>query len=142
MGAICGRSEGSRFHVLRLMPGDDLKKCLFDYVVSREMAAGLLVTCVGSLSRLVLRPAAVDRPLIRESPWEILSLSGSLCPTGLHLHMCVSDGDGNTLGGHLLDGNIIRTTAEIGIAEPMGLSFQRRPDPQTGFLELFLSGGE
>ena len=47
------------------------------------------------------------------------SLTGTLSPTGHHLHMSISDRDCRTYGGHVLEGCIVRTTAELVLAEVM-----------------------
>jgi predicted DNA-binding protein with PD1-like motif len=39
-------------------------------------------------------------------------------------------------GGHLLDGNLVYTTAEIVAGEATSLRFTRETDPATGFKEL------
>ena len=56
--------------------------------------------------------------------------------SGTHLHMSVANSDGETIGGHVLDGSIIFTTAEIVIAELSGLVFTREHCPLSGFNEL------
>ena len=48
--------------------------------------------------------------------FEIVSLSGSICRDGLHLHMSMSDCEGNVLGGHLRYATVF-TTAEILLGE-------------------------
>ena len=45
-----------------------------------------------------------------------------------HVHISVSDGEGVTVGGHLLSGNIVYTTAEITILEFTEGVFRRLPD--------------
>jgi len=37
------------------------------------------------------------------------------------------------IGGHIVDGCIVRTTAEIVIVELSDLEFRREPDAQTGY---------
>jgi predicted DNA-binding protein with PD1-like motif len=50
----------------------------------------------------------------------------------------VSDKVGKTLAGHLLDGSLVYTTAEIVLVDLMELAFYREPDPLTGFNELII----
>jgi hypothetical protein len=45
--------------------------------------------------------------------FEIVSLSGTLSSSGHHVHMSIADCDGNVFGGHLMEGCLVRTTAEI-----------------------------
>jgi predicted DNA-binding protein with PD1-like motif len=69
-------------------------------------------------------------------PVEIVSLGGTLCPDGLHLHISLSRRDGACIGGHLGVGCIVHTTAEIVIGELRDFEFTRVPDLSTGFNEL------
>jgi predicted DNA-binding protein with PD1-like motif len=120
----------------RLRPGDDLKQGLVAFGKEHNLQAGCIVTCVGSLSKAGLRMA--NRPETRyfEAAYEIVSLTGTLCPDGAHLHMSISDGEGQMLGGHVQDGNIVRTTAELVIGELEDVQFTRPVDPQTTYDEL------
>ena len=72
----------------------------------------------------------------REGHFEILSLSGTVSINGLHLHLAVSDSSGNTIGGHLLEGNIIYTTAELVISSTEKYLFTRTKDGTTPWEEL------
>ena len=69
-------------------------------------------------------------------PGEIVSLVGTLSPDGEHLHVAISDGAGRTIGGHLLEGSLVYTTAEIAVGELDGLAFSRETDPRTTYGEL------
>lgn len=121
---------------LRLHPGQDLKRALVELVEREGIGAGYVLTCVGSLSQVALRLAGARERLHREGEFEILSLSGTLAPPGVHLHLAVSDGTGQVLGGHLIEGCLVRTTAELVVAADPSFVFAREPDPRTGFDEL------
>lgn len=54
----------------------------------------------------------------------------------MHLHISISDSTGKTIGGHLVEGCQIYTTAEIVIGEARGLIFSREKDAETGYQEL------
>jgi predicted DNA-binding protein with PD1-like motif len=54
------------------------------------------------------------------------------------LHISVSDVGGNVMGGHLKEGNIIRTTCELVIGILSDTVFNRELDQQTGFDELVI----
>lgn len=125
-----------KIHCIRLSPGLDLKKSLSDFVVEKNIPAAAILTCVGSVSMVHLRMAGAKEKLQINRKHEIVSLVGTLAASGVHLHMAVSDEKGHVTGGHLVDGNIINTTAEIVIAEFPGLEFRREHDPATGFEEL------
>ncbi len=127
-------------HVLRLVPGDDLRMSLeaafADLASKQGIAAACIVSAVGSLSRAVLRYA--DKPSGSDinAPLELLMLSGTLSADGAHLHASVADDTGEVRGGHLMPGCVVRTTAEVVIALLPGWEFRRELDAATGFNEL------
>jgi predicted DNA-binding protein with PD1-like motif len=125
-----------KIFALRLKPGQDLKKSLSDFTKEQSIEAGYIITCVCSLKAYHLRFAGQSEGIKAAGKFEILSLSGTLCSSGLHLHLCLADNTGKTTGGHLLDGNLIYTTAEIVIGEATELHFTRSTNPETGYLEL------
>lgn len=120
----------------RLRPGQDLKKELDAFVQQNKVAAGALVTCVGSLTDVAMRLANQDGPSVWQGHFEIVSLVGTLSVNGSHLHLSVSDPTGKTLGGHLLEGCKIYTTAEVVIGIMPDMVFTREPDPAFGYREL------
>jgi uncharacterized protein len=61
---------------------------------------------------------------------------GTVSVNGSHIHISISDEKGQTIGGHLLEGNVVYTTAEIVIQEEDDLVFTREHDGTTGFKEL------
>lgn len=123
-------------HALRLQPRQDLKGAIQAFTEQQGIQAGCILSAVGSLSRFVLRFADQDAATIRDGRFEILSLAGTLSPDGLHLHLAIADSQGTCLGGHVLEGCAIYTTAEIILAELSPYRFRRLLDPQTGFREL------
>jgi uncharacterized protein len=125
-------------HALRLGPGDDLKIRLREFVKSNDIRAGNIITCVGSLKKATLR-LADETTKEYNNPFEILSLVGTLSKDGIHLHISVSDEKGLTTGGHVKEGCIIHTTAEIVIGENEDMIFSRDFNKETGFKELTIS---
>ena len=67
--------------------------------------------------------------------YEIVSLVGTLNPDA-HLHICLSDAEGHTVGGHVLGDLELFTTAEVVVGEAADLLFTREMDDRTGFPEL------
>lgn len=130
------RPHPMQVHVVRLEPGQDLKASLDAFARAEAIDAGVVLTCVGSLSRAAVRFAAAAEPTVIEGKFEILSLVGTLSPDGSHLHVALADALGATIGGHLKEGSQVHTTAEIAIGVVEGLQFARRPDPRTGYAEL------
>ena len=129
-----------RAHALRLPPGSDLRAALEAAAREREVAAGCILTCVGSLIRTRLRmpgaAGAAERFLDLDEPAEIVSLAGTLGQGGAHLHLAVSRTDGACVGGHLVEGCIVHTTAEVVIGDLPQVEFRRAFDAATGYAEL------
>jgi predicted DNA-binding protein with PD1-like motif len=121
---------------LRLGPGADLGKALSRFARENRLRAGVVLTCVGSLSRVVLRLADQAEGTTFDGKHEIVSMVGTLSPDGDHIHLAVSDATGRTVGGHLMEGSIVYTTAEIVVGEIDGLAFARVNDPRTTYDEL------
>ena len=117
---------------LRLLPGQDLRAALADFV----SGAAFVLQGIGSLSLVRLRLAGAANASEFDGDWEILTLAGSLSPDGPHLHMTVADATGRVLGGHVMAGCRIRTTAEILVALLPDHRFAREPDAASGYDEL------
>ena len=121
---------------LRLKPSQDLRQSLKDFVQTQNIGAGFILTAIGSLKQAAVRFADRQELTILHDKFEILSLNGTVANTGVHLHITISDRNGKTIGGHLVDGCIIYTTAEIVIGVSEEFRFLRVTDPETGYLEL------
>lgn len=130
-----------KIFAFRLLPGMDLKKEIQAFLTREKIEAAALISAVGSLRHTRIRLAGAKEHFEQGGPKEILSLSGTLSLHGSHLHLAVSDESGVCLGGHLLDGCIINTTAELVVGELGGFVFRRTPDVSTGYDELQVSGG-
>ena len=129
-------TSGGRYHALRLSPGQDLKVELTRYIKEHELKACSVVTCVGSLTEANIRYANEPGGSLVEGPLEIVSLSGCGGLGKWHLHLSVADKTGSMKGGHLMDGCLVRTTAEIVLVELPELQFDRVHDPESGYPEL------
>lgn len=123
-------------HAIRLKPGQDLKIALQEFVENKNILAGWLMSCAGSLTEYHLRFANQQRGIRAHGFFEIIGLSGTLSVNGCHLHIALGDSKGALTGGHLLDGCIVYTTAEIIIGESHVLNFTREKDGTTQWEEL------
>lgn len=121
---------------LRLLPQQDLKTELDTLAIAQNLEAACVLTCVGSLTRAVLRLAGQSEPTTYDGRFEIVSLVGLLSRHGSHYHMAIADDTGRTLGGHVLAGCQIYTTAEIVLGILPQARFVRELDPATGYREL------
>ncbi len=129
-------SNSSLIHAFRLKPGDDLKQSIVKYVDESKITAGYIITCVGSLTDYHIRFANKSVGTKGNGHFEIVSLTGVLSTEGSHIHISVSDSTGKTIGGHLMDGCTVYTTAEIVIGEDKTRIFTREVDSTFGYKEL------
>lgn len=121
---------------LRLKPDQDLRQSLKTFAEEQNIKAGFILTAIGSLKQATIRFANQSVSTALPNKFEILSLNGTLATTGVHLHISISDKEGKTIGGHLDNGCIVYTTAEIVIGASEEFSFIRTIDDQTGYKEL------
>lgn len=128
-------SEGL-YYSFRVRPHEDLKRVILGFATVNKIKAGAIVSCVGSLEQFCIRFANQAEGTVRKGFFEIVSLSGTFSDSSSHIHISVSNSEGNTTGGHLLDGNLVYTTAEIVVVDLVDLEFVREEDPTYGFLEL------
>ena len=126
----------SEYFPLRLNPGQDLKKEILGYCISKGIKAGAIVSAVGSLSVTRLRLATAVSIEEFAGPFEILSLSGTLSLTGVHLHISLADKNGACIGGHLVEGCVVYTTVELIVLSLAKYEFKRSHNAQTGYNEL------
>jgi len=134
--AACSPSDNMTVHAFRLLPGQDLKQEIQRYAEEHQIEAGFVQTCVGSLTDWQLRFANQPTRAGGSGHFEIVSLVGTVSVHGSHLHASLSDSTGRVVGGHLLDGNLVYTTAEIVIGESPGHVFRRAKDGTTPYEEL------
>jgi uncharacterized protein len=126
----------NKTHAFRLSPGKDLKKEIESYVKTNNIQAGWISCGVGSLTDYHIRFANQPEGSKGLGHFEIVSLTGTVSVNGSHIHISISDRAGKTIGGHLLDGNFVYTTAEIVLQESGDFVFTREKDGSTPWEEL------
>ncbi len=131
-----GESKSMRVFALRLKPGQDLRTQIEALAKEKQIQAGFVITTVGSLSAASIRLADQPSPTKFDGKFEIVSLVGTLSKDGVHLHISLSGSSGKTIGGHLVEGCVIYTTAEIVIGDAESLKFTREKDVETTYQEL------
>jgi uncharacterized protein len=130
------RSSSLQPLAFRLSSDSDLRQAIKAIVQQENITAGIILSAIGSLTVVRLRFADQSHPTTIPGKHEILTLAGTLSTQGAHLHMTVANGQGECIGGHLVDGCQIYTTVELVIGILPELTFARKPDDRTGFLEL------
>ncbi len=128
-----------RAYTFRLIPKQDLFKEIGTFVDEKGIEAGIILACVGSLTKAALRLAnSTSNYNTFEGPFEIVSLTGTVSTHGSHLHISISNGEGPTIGGHLGEGCLIYTTAEIVIAAFSEIVYKREHCEVSGHSELVI----
>lgn len=135
-GSATPPSSSLRTYALRLTPGQDVRRQLQAFVEARQIKAATIITGVGSLTTARLRLANQEGPTEYRGHFEVVSLVGTLSVNGSHLHLAVADSTGRTLGGHLVDGNLVYTTMEVVIGVLEDLDFRRETDLVSTYKEL------
>jgi predicted DNA-binding protein with PD1-like motif len=125
-----------RNYTFRLKPKQDLFDSIALWVEQENVAAGCVLSCVGSLTHVTLRFANQDEYSDFEGYFEIVSITGTVSIHGSHLHISVSGQDGKTIGGHLGSGCKIYTTAEIVVAVFEDVIYKREFAEDSGYEEL------
>ena len=124
------------YHCIRLHRGDDLLLSIRRIAEEKHIAAGVVLSAVGCISRGRVRDASGVTIRDIGEHCEILSLDGTVSETRCHLHIGLSREDLTAIGGHLCPGCIINTTCELIIAELPGIRYDVEEDPETGYDEL------
>jgi len=139
--------SSARFLAIRLLPGDDVLPTLRKWVKEYHLQAAFIAGCVGSLTDVALRFAGKSYAGIKgiellTGKFEVVSLIGTLDAQGEHLHLAVSDENGVTLGGHMMDGCTVRTTLELIIGELEQVTFHRETCALSTYEELVVTAKE
>ena len=122
-------------YTFRLRSGQDLFDSIQEFVNEKQIQAGCVISSVGRLRRAVLRFAEIEKF------FEIASITGVVSIHGSHLHISISDGDGQTIGGHMESGCKIYTTAEVVLLAFDDLSYRREYADDSGYEELVVYNG-
>ena len=124
-------------HTFRLKPQQDLFDSIEDFVKLNNIEAGCVLSSVGSLTHATLRLANRNYNNEYDGHFEIVSMTGTVSIHGSHIHVAISDGDGATIGGHLVSGCKIYTTAEIVLLELEDVVYKRELfENDSGYEEL------
>lgn len=124
-------------HTFRLKPGMDLFDAIEAFAARNHIEAGCILSSVGSLTHAVIRLANRNSYNEYDGHFEIVSMTGTVSVHGSHVHIAISDADGVTIGGHLVSGCKIYTTAEIVLLELEDVVYKRELfENDSGYEEL------
>ena len=106
---------------IHLAPGSDVLRSL-EALARERGASGFVLSVVGNLSQAAFHCPGQAGPTVLQGELEIISLQGTIAPTGAHLHLSLSDGSCQVWGGHLEPGTVVLKGADLllGLLEEAG----------------------
>ncbi|HYS79454.1 MAG TPA: PPC domain-containing DNA-binding protein [Anaeromyxobacteraceae bacterium] len=143
--------QGRRF-VIKIAPGESLRRRLIEFAQAALVKHAVLVSAVGSVqdvhfrgiktgARLPITPPRIHLHEV-QGPLELLALTGNLFPdeqgaTDCHLHVMGGKSSGEVLGGHLLDARVF-ATCEIVLTEILAEGLERHHSRTGGVDTLYI----
>lgn len=129
---------GLKTYCFRLTRGADLKREIRRYAEKHHIGAAVVGSAVGCLTHACVRDASGITAHTLEERLEIVSLMGTVSAERLHLHIALAREDLSVIGGHMMEGCIVNTTAEVVLLELPGVRFFGAFDAETGYRELMM----
>lgn len=128
-----------KHHAFRLTYGMDLRQGIEEYCRDNDIHSAAIVTVVGCVYRARIRLADGETIEEYDDRYEIVSLTGTVSPDGSHMHVSLADEDGRVIGGHMCNGCLVNTTAEVVLVSlDEEYRFSREYDDSTGYDELVI----
>ena len=128
-----------KHHAFRLTYGMDLRQGIEEYCRDNDIHSAAIVTVVGCVYRARIRLADGETIEEYDDRYEIVSLTGTISPDGSHMHISLADEDGRVIGGHMCNGCLVNTTAEVVLVSlDEEYRFSREYDDSTGYDELVI----
>ncbi len=141
----------NQFFVARFTPDQDLFDSLKELMREKGLERLLVMSGIGSFKNITMRdlklgiekPVNLDKTneIIKEGPFELLSLEGSVVPMDddlvVHLHGLLGLPDGGVIGGHLFEAQVF-TTLELFVAGITDIDLNKRRSPITGLTEYYI----
>ena len=124
-------------HMLRLRPQQDIKRSLIEYTQAHQLNNVILLSVVGSVSKMCVRIADGVTVLEKKENMEIVHMSGTVTQHQAHIHILGIDVNMQTFGGHLKEGTLVHTTLECALMDVSDVyQNSREYDSETGYAEL------
>lgn len=123
----------------RLRLGQDLADSITQFSSLHNIQAACILSGVNSsLPRLSFALVNQDQYDQYQEHFEIVLMTGTVSVSGSHLHIAISDERCQTIGGHLVSGYKIYSTAEIVIVVFSDLIYTREPCLEPGYDKLVI----
>lgn len=129
---------GLKTHCFRLTRGADLKREIRRYAEKASHRGRGRRLRGRRLTHACVRDACGITVHTLEERLEIVSLMGTVSVERLHLHIALAREDLSVIGGHMMEGCIVNTTAEVVLLELPGVRFFGAFDAETGYRELMM----
>ena len=97
---------------LELNPGQDVHLALAELAVQQQLS-GFVLGVVGNLSQATFSCPGHQQPTRMSGVLEVITLNGTFSPSGVHLHLSLSDGACQVWGGHLEPGTVVLKGAQL-----------------------------
>ena len=97
---------------LTLNTGSDLYQSL-ETLARDQQFTGFVLGVVGNLTRAAFQCPGRPEPTVLEGDLEVITLNGTLSPSGVHLHLSLSDGACQVWGGHLEPGTLVQKGVDL-----------------------------
>jgi predicted DNA-binding protein with PD1-like motif len=137
--------ENNNIIFLRLFSDEDIHNKLKEVCSLYNVKTAVILSGVGQLKNFKLGYFKGRDNYVPEKfmiPYELLSLSGNICNYNgdydIHLHAVLGDLNKNTIGGHLLEGEV-EVTNEIVLLKTF-LNISRRFEDKTGLKGIYIDG--
>jgi len=126
-----GSFDIKKIHILRVDPGEDVLRCVEDFLSEKGISQAVVIGGYGTLAAFHLhwvknnRLPAENRFAQGEAGIEILSMNGLVVGGQPHIHVTLSTQVG-AFGGHLEPGCTAYVLCEIFFAEVQGTSLSHQ----------------
>ena len=130
---------------MRMPPGTDVFAGVIEMCEKYNIKDGVIISALGSWSKVTFcNPIDLPNgkkgygdPIVFEGNYELTGLSGIIChekdgKISPHVHLTISDEQGNGYGGHLMPGCIVLLTTDIVIGSFSGIDMGRGFDEKLG----------
>ena len=97
---------------IHLEAGADLRGSL-EALALEQHATGFVLSVVGNMSQACFACPGQQHPTVLRGELEIITLQGTVSPSGVHLHLSFSDPGCQVWGGHLEHGSLVLKGADL-----------------------------
>lgn len=141
-----GNASLGKTHVIHLDKDEDLLESMREYVKSKGIRNGVILTGFGTLDRCRFHAITTtglpphDEFVTVEGPLEVVGIDGIIANGEIHAHYEVANLDGS-FGGHLEPGCRVLYLCEVVIAELDGIDMTFEVCPKTKLRLLSVKSG-